>query len=157
MPYSVDPSLPWLYFLQAKGHAESLNLSLVGYYQACERLDDTALAPVGERVAEQIRSQFDDAIAFVVKMRFYVMSPISLCSKVDGDSLGSGEAALIVSFIHLSAALFPSFIISRAISSAIWPDDVAPTSFPTASVHARCPSHIGESQITFSCSISCPG
>jgi len=63
----------------ARGHAESLNLSLVGYYQACERIDDTALAPVGERVAEQIRSQFSDAIAFVV----------------DGDLLGSGEAALI--------------------------------------------------------------
>ncbi|KAF8551677.1 Metallo-dependent hydrolase [Imleria badia] len=63
----------------ARGHAESLNLSLVGYYQACERLDDTALAPVGERVAEHIRGQFGDAIAFVI----------------DGDSLGSGEAALI--------------------------------------------------------------
>ncbi|KAH0832073.1 hypothetical protein J3R83DRAFT_12981 [Lanmaoa asiatica] len=42
----------------ARGHAESLNLSLVGYYQACEIIDDTALAPVGERVAEQIRGQF---------------------------------------------------------------------------------------------------
>ncbi|KAF8133807.1 Metallo-dependent hydrolase [Boletus edulis] len=63
----------------AKGHAESLDLSLVGYYQACERMDDTALAPVGERVAEQIRSQFDHAITFVI----------------DGDALGSGEAALI--------------------------------------------------------------
>jgi hypothetical protein len=31
---------------------------------------------------------------------------ISLCYKVDGDLLGSGEAALIVSWI-LSAALFP--------------------------------------------------
>ncbi|KAF9241173.1 Metallo-dependent hydrolase [Melanogaster broomeanus] len=63
----------------AKGHAESVDLSLVGYYQACERIDDTALAPVGERVAGQLRSQFSDAIAFVI----------------DGDSLGSGEAALI--------------------------------------------------------------
>ncbi|KAG9315756.1 hypothetical protein JVU11DRAFT_3405 [Chiua virens] len=63
----------------ARGHAESLDLSLVGYYQACERIDDTALTPVGERVAEQIRSQFSDAIAFVI----------------DGDTLGSGEAALI--------------------------------------------------------------
>ena len=51
---------------QAKGHAESLDLSLVGYYQASERLDDTALAPVGEKVAQQIRSQFNDAITFVV-------------------------------------------------------------------------------------------
>ncbi|KAF9221614.1 Metallo-dependent hydrolase [Gyrodon lividus] len=63
----------------AKGHAESVDLSLVGYYQACERIDDTALTPVGERVAEQLRSQFSDAIAFVI----------------DGDTLGSGEAALI--------------------------------------------------------------
>lgn len=63
----------------AKGYAESLDLSLVGYYQASERTDDTALAPVGERVAQQIRNQFDDAIAFVI----------------DGDALGSGDAALI--------------------------------------------------------------
>ncbi|KIJ62582.1 hypothetical protein HYDPIDRAFT_176400 [Hydnomerulius pinastri MD-312] len=63
----------------AKGHSESAGLSLVGYYQACERIDDAALAPVGERVAQQIRSQFSDAIAFVI----------------DGDALGSGDAALI--------------------------------------------------------------
>lgn len=63
----------------AKGHAECLGLSLVGYYQACERTDDAALAPVGERVAQQIQNQFNDAIAFVI----------------DGDALGSGEAALI--------------------------------------------------------------
>jgi guanine deaminase len=41
-------------------------MSLVGYYQASERLDDTALAPVGERVAQKIRDQFNDAVAFVV-------------------------------------------------------------------------------------------
>ncbi|KIK81424.1 hypothetical protein PAXRUDRAFT_832875 [Paxillus rubicundulus Ve08.2h10] len=63
----------------AKGHAESVDLSLVGYYQACERIDDTALAPVGERVVEQLRTQFSDVIAFVI----------------DGDALGSGEVALI--------------------------------------------------------------
>lgn len=39
----------------------------MGYYQACERWDDTALAPVGEKVAEKIREQFKDAIAFVVR------------------------------------------------------------------------------------------
>lgn len=38
----------------------------MGYYQASERLDDTALAPVGERVAQKIRDQFNDAVAFVV-------------------------------------------------------------------------------------------
>jgi guanine deaminase len=42
-------------------------MTLVGYYQACERLDDTALAPIGERVAGKIREQFTDAIAFVVR------------------------------------------------------------------------------------------
>lgn len=41
-------------------------MTLVGYYQACERLDDTALAPVGERVASKIREQFVDGVAFVV-------------------------------------------------------------------------------------------
>ncbi|KAJ7505141.1 hypothetical protein B0H11DRAFT_1977020 [Mycena galericulata] len=60
-------------------HAESEGLSLVGYYQACERIDDTALAPVGERVAGKIKDGFKDAIAFVI----------------DGGKLGSGEAALI--------------------------------------------------------------
>ncbi|KAH7919243.1 UPF0172-domain-containing protein [Leucogyrophana mollusca] len=63
----------------AQGHAESLGLVLVGYYQACERLDDTALAPVGEKVAEELRQQFKEVIAFVI----------------DGDKLGSGGPALI--------------------------------------------------------------
>lgn len=71
-----------LHILQARGHAESLDLSLVGYYQACERIDDTALAPVGERVAEQIRSHFGDAIAFVVgEMSFHlVLSHLTVVS-----------------------------------------------------------------------------
>ena len=34
-------------------------------------------------------------------MRFHVVSPISLnCYKIDGETLGSGEAALIVSWIY---------------------------------------------------------
>lgn len=81
---------------------------------------------------------------------------ISPCYKVDGDALGSGEAALIVSKI-LSAVLFTSFIISQALSPAIWRNDVAPTNFPTAGLHSRCPSHTGESRHTFSCSIPGPG
>ncbi|KAJ7630327.1 hypothetical protein FB45DRAFT_1027566 [Roridomyces roridus] len=60
-------------------HAESLGLHLVGYYQACERVDDTALAPVGERVAEKIKSGFKDAVAFVI----------------DGEKFGSGQVPLI--------------------------------------------------------------
>ncbi|KAJ7442624.1 hypothetical protein FB451DRAFT_1057387 [Mycena latifolia] len=63
----------------AGGHAESVGLKLVGYYQACERIDDTALAPVGERVAGKLKDGFKDAIALVI----------------DGEKLGSGEAALI--------------------------------------------------------------
>lgn len=39
----------------------------MGYYQACERVDDTALAPVGEKVAGKIRDGFKDAVAFVVR------------------------------------------------------------------------------------------
>ena len=49
-------------------------MTLVGYYQACERLDETALAPVGERVAGKIREQFKDAIAFVVSWASYRLS-----------------------------------------------------------------------------------
>ncbi|KAF8895190.1 hypothetical protein BD779DRAFT_1498023 [Infundibulicybe gibba] len=63
----------------ARSYAESEGMLLVGYYQACERLDDTALAPVGEKVAGIIRNGFSDAIAFVL----------------DGEKLGSGEAALL--------------------------------------------------------------
>jgi len=60
-------------------YAESVGMKVVGYYQACERLDDTALAPVGEKVASKIKAQFEDAIAFVI----------------DGDKLATTEAALI--------------------------------------------------------------
>ena len=51
---------------KAEQYADSQGLKLVGYYQACERLDDAALAPVGEKVAEKIKAGFDKAIAFVV-------------------------------------------------------------------------------------------
>jgi hypothetical protein len=54
-----------LYF-KAFQYAESAELKVVGYYQACERLVDTALAPVGEKVASKIKAQFYDAIALVV-------------------------------------------------------------------------------------------
>ncbi|KAJ6475054.1 hypothetical protein C8R47DRAFT_1324028 [Mycena vitilis] len=63
----------------AARHAESLGLNLVGYYQACERADDTALAPVGERVAGKLKDGFKNAVALVI----------------DGEKLGSGEVALI--------------------------------------------------------------
>ncbi|KAJ8509103.1 hypothetical protein ONZ45_g8693 [Pleurotus djamor] len=54
-------------------------MMLLGYYQACERLDDTALAPVGEKVAGKIKDGFNDAIALVI----------------DGETIGSGAPALI--------------------------------------------------------------
>ncbi|KAF8341881.1 hypothetical protein F5887DRAFT_975429 [Amanita rubescens] len=60
-------------------YADSQGLKLVGYYQACERLDDAALAPVGEKVAEKIKAGFDKAVAFVI----------------DGALLGTSEPALI--------------------------------------------------------------
>ncbi|ESK91593.1 UPF0172-domain-containing protein [Moniliophthora roreri MCA 2997] len=59
-------------------HAESSGMKLVGYYQACERLDETALAPVGEKVASKIKESFKDAVAFVI----------------DGERLGTDHPAL---------------------------------------------------------------
>lgn len=53
---------------QAKTHAESQGLQVVGYYQATERLDDHALAPVGEKVASKIKENFDNAFALVVRI-----------------------------------------------------------------------------------------
>lgn len=52
--------------MKATQHAESVGMLGVGYYQACKRLDDTALAPVGEKVAGKVKAAFEDAVAFVV-------------------------------------------------------------------------------------------
>ncbi|KAG5728405.1 Neighbor of COX4 [Termitomyces sp. T112] len=60
-------------------YADSVGLKLVGYYQASDRLDDTSLVPVGEKIAGKIKQGFNDAVAFVI----------------DGDKLGTHEAALI--------------------------------------------------------------
>jgi len=60
-------------------YAESVGMKLVGYYQASDRLDDTSLVPVGEKVAGKIKARFIDAVAFVI----------------DGEKLGTDEAALI--------------------------------------------------------------
>lgn len=57
---------------KAGQYADSQGLKLVGYYQACERLDDAALAPVGEKVAEKIKAGFDKAVAFVVCLILYI-------------------------------------------------------------------------------------
>lgn len=55
---------------EARNHAQSLDLQVVGYYQASERGDDLTLAPVGERVAETIRQGFPNAVTFVVSFFF---------------------------------------------------------------------------------------
>ncbi|PBK71234.1 UPF0172-domain-containing protein [Armillaria solidipes] len=59
--------------------AESMHMKLVGYYQASERIDDTALAPVGEKIASKVKESFGAAVAFVI----------------DGSKLGTGDAALV--------------------------------------------------------------
>ena len=46
----------------------SIGLDLVGYYQASEFLNDVALAPVGEKIAEAVRKSFGKAVAFVVRL-----------------------------------------------------------------------------------------
>lgn len=74
----------------------------MGYYQASERLDDTVLAPVGEKVAGKIKAKFDDAIAFVVcGVSVPLISTLfhRILTKIDGRKLGSAEAALIVGSI----------------------------------------------------------
>ncbi|KAH7908832.1 Metallo-dependent hydrolase [Hygrophoropsis aurantiaca] len=93
----------------AQGYAESVNLALVGYYQASDRVDDTALAPVGEKVVSELREQFKEAIAFVI----------------DGDKLGSGEPALIPYLPWASTSSWrpynlnpPAFSIGSSISLA---------------------------------------
>ena len=52
---------------KAGQYAGSIGSKLVGYYQASERLDDTTLVPVGEKVAGKVQSGFSDAITFVVR------------------------------------------------------------------------------------------
>ncbi|KAK0450294.1 uncharacterized protein EV420DRAFT_1705731 [Desarmillaria tabescens] len=61
------------------GPAESMHMKLVGYYQASERIDDTALAPVGGKIASKVKEGFGAAVAFVI----------------DGNKLGTGDAALV--------------------------------------------------------------
>jgi hypothetical protein len=54
--------------MQAGQYAEDVGLKVVGYYQASERLDDTSLVPVGEKVAGKIKAAFAEAVAFVVRL-----------------------------------------------------------------------------------------
>ncbi|KAF8258506.1 hypothetical protein EI94DRAFT_1754520 [Lactarius quietus] len=47
-------------------YARTRQLQIVGYYQAPERLDDTTLSPVGERVACKIKESFETPVALVI-------------------------------------------------------------------------------------------
>ncbi|QRV95602.1 hypothetical protein RhiJN_23620 [Ceratobasidium sp. AG-Ba] len=51
----------------ARTHAESMGMTLLGYYQATQRLDDTeGLSPVGQRIASNLKDKYKDAFALVV-------------------------------------------------------------------------------------------
>jgi hypothetical protein len=54
---------------QAKTHAAECDLSVVGYYEASEFIDEGAavLGKVGERVTGKLREGFDSALAVVVR------------------------------------------------------------------------------------------
>ncbi|KZT23474.1 UPF0172-domain-containing protein [Neolentinus lepideus HHB14362 ss-1] len=73
----------------AGNYAASKGQQLVGYYQACERVDEVSLAPVGEKMANRIRESFPDAVALVI----------------NGQQVGSGSSAL-VPFTPASATLW---------------------------------------------------
>ncbi|KAK0443551.1 hypothetical protein EV421DRAFT_1890755 [Armillaria borealis] len=97
--------------------AESMDLKLVGYYQASEWIDDTALAPVGEKIASKVKEGFGAAVAFVI----------------DGNKLGTGDAALVVRIIQprlrASSRLIPiKPYVSQGSSWRCNPADFAPGS-----------------------------
>ncbi|KAF8603319.1 UPF0172-domain-containing protein [Ceratobasidium sp. AG-I] len=51
----------------AHSHAESTGMSLLGYYQATQRIDeDEGLSAVGERIAASLKGKFKDAFALVI-------------------------------------------------------------------------------------------
>ena len=86
---------------------------MVGYYQACERLDETVLAPVGEKVASKIKAGFEDAIAFVVSAdRLFPEFYSDMANQVDGQRLGSAEAALVVRKFTCSSAKRPLTLLN---------------------------------------------
>ncbi|KAK0199995.1 hypothetical protein DFS33DRAFT_1366279 [Desarmillaria ectypa] len=63
----------------ARRTAESMHMKLVGYYQASEWINDTALASVDEKIASKVKEGFSAAVAFVI----------------DGNKLGTGDVALV--------------------------------------------------------------
>jgi hypothetical protein len=56
---------------QARSHAESTGMTLLGYYQATQSLDDEeGLSSVGQRITTNLRDKFKDAFALVVSNPF---------------------------------------------------------------------------------------
>ncbi|TRM64182.1 hypothetical protein BD626DRAFT_494066 [Schizophyllum amplum] len=82
----------------ATTYAASVGLQLVGYYQACERLEDTGLAPVGEKIARKIKAEFANAVALVI----------------DGEQIGTGSAALIPYTLNSSTSFWTRVASSPA-------------------------------------------
>ena len=86
---------------QVASYAQTRQLKIVGYYQAPERLGDTTLSPVGERVACKITEFFEKPVALVVSnksCRYPLPLPFSRCwslvsqindSKLDDESGGA--------------------------------------------------------------------
>ncbi len=81
--------------LQAGRTAESMQMKLVGYYQASERIDDTALAPVGEKIASKVKEGFGAAVAFVV--RVYFLAHIAFSAMMSRSTATSWVQAMLPS------------------------------------------------------------
>ncbi len=93
--------------LKAGRTAESMHMSLVGYYQASERIDDTALAPVGQKIASKVKEGFGAAVAFVV--RVYFLAHIAFSAMISRSTATSWEQAMLPS----SCVLFSSDYVLR--------------------------------------------
>ncbi|KAN0135133.1 UPF0172 domain containing protein [Lactarius tabidus] len=71
-------------------YARTRQLHIVGYYQAPERLGDTTLSPVGERVARKIKESFETPVALVV----------------NGSKLNDENGGALVSYVPISSNAF---------------------------------------------------
>ncbi|KAH9966293.1 UPF0172-domain-containing protein [Russula compacta] len=72
----------------AVNYAHSRQLSVVGYYQASERVGDTALSPVGEIIATKIKETFATPVALVL----------------DGSRLEDQDGGALVAYVPLSSS-----------------------------------------------------
>lgn len=71
-------------------YARTRQLHIVGYYQAPERVGDTTLSPVGERVASKIKESFETPVALVV----------------NGSKLDDENGGALVSYVPISPTIF---------------------------------------------------